>query len=823
MKKKVVIALLAMTLGGTIVFQNMDLIAEAVISNRDNGVKSVHVSDSEIENSTLVIGSYLIHIDGLTDEIYELAQASANEFDQNVMYYKSELADGQWYEITDATSIADITSGGTPVDASEIETLNFTHKVDSSGTITDLRTGKTVGAYDINDPYDLENLEELEPLKLRYQAMGAKDDKSDEDDTNISTIANFFGINVKNSTTNDSDSKLSALETYKNGLITRDKPSSWTTEVDTVAASVDATRRLEVLNTIEKQLIALQNDATVQSDSELVQAIAESQSNVESSITSYTAKELSEGTTVLTKAVYNYSNDMITCANSGDLDGADTATENLVNLENIMQSTIANSSSELETLNSGLVDDAFSEWESKLSAGASSDYQKAVSNGSSESVRTSYLTTQQNESNSARQDYQTLLSESWKRMSNEKAQEDCMDRIDGVADLEALVPEDAAQSYQLETVEEHLNWLRTELANLVAEFGDSSDLDNLNSEIEDLETERRNALDKNDLASAKKLETEIEAKQQDLDDLTKELTDVLNSDSSSESDKAKAAAGLSDGSAAKMLNTLASAITSGIRDGSDTSGTENQMAAFQALSSYDPSAAAAGLSDIKDALDGATSIDDDLKDQLSQAVSEVEQEVGDGTTSGEDLTTDELKNLLADYFGSILGNGTSEVSDRDMAAALIALSMYAEDADNSDARALAVSIADKMNSAGNSYIYKQYSKASDEYISLRAISKVLGYRYIFDSAHYTVTLRQSYNYYRFTKDKLEYTYTEKAVGSMQKAAGLMETLYISSLDGESIFNCTGYYIPKSSYASVKTSNMESLIQEVYQMLMEGGA
>ncbi len=822
MKKKVVIALLALAIGGTAVFQNMDLIAEAVISSRDNGVKSVHVSDNDIENSTLVIGSYLIHIDGLTDEIYELAQDSANEFDQNVMYYKSELADGQWYEITDASSIADITSGGSPVDASEIEALNFTHKVDSTGTITDLRTGNTVGAYDINDPYDLENLEELEPLKLRYQAMEAKEDKSDEDDTNISTIANFFGINVKNSVTIDCDSKLSSLETYKKGLVTREKPASWTSAVDTVSASVDATRRLEVLNTIEKQLSSLLNDSTVQTDSELTQAIAESQANVESSITSYTAKELSEGTTVITKAVYQYSNDLITCANSGDLDGADTATENLVNLQNIMQGIIANSGSELETLNNGLVEDAFSEWKSKLSSGASSDYQKAVSKGSSESVRTSYLTSQQNDTNSARQDYQTVLSEAWKRMSNEKAQEDCMERIDGVADLEALVPEDDAQSYQLETVEEHLNWLRTELADLVAESGDSSELDSLNSEMEDLETQRRNALDKNDLSTAKRLEAEIEAKQQDVDDLTKELTDVLNSESSSESDKAKAAAGLSDGSAAKMLNTLASAITSGIRDGSNTAGTENQMAAFQALSSYDPSAAAAGLADIKDALDGATSIDDDLKDQLSEAVSEVEQEVGDGSTSKE-LTTDELKNLLADYFGSLLGNGTSDVSDKDMAAALIALSMYAEDADNSDARALAVSIADKMNSAGNSYIYTQYNKASDEYLSLRAISKVLGYRYIFDSAHYTVTLRQSYNYYRFTKDKLEYTYTEKAVGSMQQAAGLMNTLYISNADAESIFNCTGYYIPKSSYASVKTSNMESLIQEVYQMLMEGGA
>ena len=866
MKKKVWGALMAVLICTAMIFQTIRV--SAVTSDRDSGVSSVHVSDSEIEDSTLVIGSYLIHINGMTDEIYSLAQESANEFNQNDMYYKSELASGQWYEITDASSIADITSAGTAVSASVIEALEFTHKVDSSGVITDLRTGATVETYNINDPYDLESMEELEPIKLRYQFLQAKESKTDSDDNNIEIIGIFYGLNIQNSLTSECDSKLSALETYKNGLSDRGKPASWTTETETVAGSVDAQRRVESLNTLsdyldslmkkitgqeqevmtsaeyqtrlseattasEKQLVteeyqSLLNasstfssvglDSDYQEDSELIDAVSQAMSNVQSSITTYTAKLLSEGSTAATRAVYQYSNDLIDCAYNGDTDGADTAVSNLVNLGNIMKSVIANASGELDTLNAGLVEETYTAWTNKLSAGVTPDYQQAVESGSAEAVLTGYLTSQQSETNAARVEYQTMLQESWKRMDNTKAQEDVLNRIDGISDLEAMVPADEAESYQLETVAEHLNWLRTELSSLVAESGDSSELDNLKAEKDELEKERQNALDQNDLSEAKRLAAEIEAKQTDMDNLTKTLTDTLNSDSSSESDKAKALAGLTDGSTAKMLNTLASSITSGIRDGS---GIDNQMAAFSALSSYDPSAASSALTEIKDALDGATGLDDETKDQLEATVSNLEQQVANATNS--DLDTDALKKLLADYFGSYFGNGSSSASEVQMAGALIGLSTYAEDAENADARALAALLAGKMADDGNDYIYEQYDKDTSEYLSLKALSRVLSYRYIFDSAHYTVTLSKAQSYYLFTYGKEEYMSAGKVPGTMLKAAGLMGTLYISSDDGSGIFNCTGYYVPKSSYASVRTQEMESTIQEVYQMLMEGGA
>ena len=141
------------------------VVRAALESDKDTSVRSVQMQDSQIENATLVIGSHLIHISALTDELYQTALESANEFNQPQMYYKSELAGGAWFEISDATSIADITTSGSPVSKSVIESLPFTHKTGSDGITIDLRTGKAVSVFDISNPYDLRTMEELEPYR----------------------------------------------------------------------------------------------------------------------------------------------------------------------------------------------------------------------------------------------------------------------------------------------------------------------------------------------------------------------------------------------------------------------------------------------------------------------------------------------------------------------------------------------------------------------------------------------------------------------------------------------------------------------------------
>ena len=54
-----------------------------------------------VEDSVLFIGTYIVHKDALNDQIYEKARDSAAESGQSEVYYKSEISDGQWFNIGD--------------------------------------------------------------------------------------------------------------------------------------------------------------------------------------------------------------------------------------------------------------------------------------------------------------------------------------------------------------------------------------------------------------------------------------------------------------------------------------------------------------------------------------------------------------------------------------------------------------------------------------------------------------------------------------------------------------------------------------------------
>ena len=130
------------------------LVAKALFDEN----KAVHIDASSIEQSTLIIGTHLIYLYSLNDELYQIALDSAADSGQTQIYYKSELADGTWFNITDAGSIADITDSGIAVSDDTINNLYFTHHTKSDGKTYDLRTNQAVSIFDINNVYDVENL-----------------------------------------------------------------------------------------------------------------------------------------------------------------------------------------------------------------------------------------------------------------------------------------------------------------------------------------------------------------------------------------------------------------------------------------------------------------------------------------------------------------------------------------------------------------------------------------------------------------------------------------------------------------------------------------
>ena len=970
---KVIATLVCVAMIGGIAANRTDVIA-ALESSKDSGTRSVHVSDSSIENSTLVIGSHLIHINGMTDKLYELAQGSANEFNQSKIYYKSELADGKWFEITSASSIADITSSGTPVSKSVIEALDFTHLTNSQGVTTDLRTGNTVSAYNIEDPYDLRVMEELEPIKVQYQILQGIKDPSDSDKEYMTMITDFFATNISSSG-NMQDVAINGLETYKGSVIARKMPATWVSAVDTVIEQTDAQRRVDSLTLLSEALDTLLSKASNQelseeqkkaqeeknsdSDSEsesssstdlivnsdVVAAIGDAKKNVEDGIAEYSAKLLEEGTTTASKMRYQYSKELENCGMAYNNIGCDIATEKLVDLDNILNGNVADLESELNLLQSELVGEAYKAYMAKLSEGAGSDYRQAVSEGAAQAVKAKYLTDQKTATNAARLEYQAMLEEQFKRMTSTATESYLLQLLDAVPGIKATVPSDEAKSYQLETVEEYRAWLRKELAAVVQNDADSSTLGRLQSEKEELEKARQDALDRNDLTEEKRLTAQMEAKQTDINAETKKLVDILNSPNSSESDKASALTGLGGGNAASVLNELADSIASDIRgldgngnskntsgdgsesgntgdgsgsesgntgdgsdgtggssgdgsgsentgdgsgngDGSGSDGTgessgdgsgseggdagdgsgntgdgsgseggntgdgsgnagdgsgseggdagdgsgdgndsdegssaglpddiANKLEAFMAVSELDPDAAKAAIGEIKNAVDNSSGLDASTANALAAELSDAEQKLDQMST--DQLSTSDLTELIED----ILGGSFEDSNDASQVATVAALDQYAMENRNSDAKALALSYVNKLADRGNPYVYKKYNQEKAEYVSLQSVGKVLGYRYIFDDAHYSVTLSKAGEYYLFTNRKQEYTLTGGNTDQLEKPAGFMQTVYISSADSEKLFGAKAGYLDSSEqYALLITPKLESKIADIYEQL-----
>ena len=300
---------------------------------------------------------------------------------------------------------------------------------------------------------------------------------------------------------------------------------------------------------------------------------------------------------------------------------------------------------------------------------------------------------------------------------------------------------------------------------------------------------------------------------------------ILNSPNSSESDKAKAAAGMGDKNTAALLSSMADMLTSDIRNaGEDTSASDlqNQMEALLAAATLDPDAAKAALNQVQDALDNATGLDADTASGLQSGLTDAKESLGQAGNGN--LSADELKSLLDSILSGIFGSGGYDsASDSQKAAAMIALEWYGEERNSSAALDLAASLARQGAQENNPYLYEKYSDSSEAYLCLRSLAQVLGYRYIFDDVHSTVTLQKAKSYYLFTLAKMQYEREGNVTKELSATPQLSGTMYLLGVDGERLFDTKAEYFRNAVYGAVGTPTVESFAQQIYEQLVEGGA
>lgn len=810
------------------------MVAPGVVFGMFSEETSVHIEPSQIENSTLVIGTHLIHLSALTDAIYDIASKSATESGQTEIYYKSELADGAWFDITTASSIAEITTGGFPVPSETIAALFFTHHTKSDGVTYDLRTGRAVNIYEIEDPYDLENSEELEPLKTQYDLMEEYVDERDGDakketQANIDRTKALFDLNVENGDTAKCDKQLEQLQ-----LLSSNLEGEQLDELQKIMDAIDAQRRLYVLNQLDEQLQAF-SEAVLKDknpDTILQSAINDSLQNVKESIIECEGKILTPGTSIISEIYYGLAMDL--------LEGDSDALKELVILEHIRSDKIVDRIAELEMLDKKLLPRAKSKYTEAIGAGVSSEYKALKQANEPDAVLKNQLSTDAGEMNSLRSQLEFLITSRGQRSGNEEG----MTYLDSQLLLAEcwyeLVVNDEFQLSAENSIDTYIEFLTKFHRQMELAAGGNA-LDALAAEKDQLQTEMMSALDKNDLKTASEIEKKIEKiddemaelaakgyttdgilasaaadqKKSCLDtikssDLTQESLDNLNSGVDAligmlEMDPAVVFPMLKDLHQEMALKAMLE----------NTTAFDDTMAVIEEAILNNMDAYKASLKDEKD----ATALEDIFNDFISPKDGLFDTDTGSsssGLGSDSDSNTDAIG-------GGSGGNFTdtknvpdiSDLNEDEQSAVLLsALQMYYEQTRSDKALQILISTARRQIELGNELVFIRYNDGGLEYLPITALRQYTGMRYVYYANREVGTLARGGTFYGFTaySEQVQRSTDNNDADRMPRQAMVQQVIHIPEEYTETEFGAYAIYLSGCEYGV--------LTDEAYQLLAE---
>ena len=298
-----------------------------------NEDEAVHIGAAEIPDTTLLIGTHLIWLDSMTEPLYQAACQSAADSGQGNVYYKSELGDGSWFEISGAGSLSDITEEGAPVPGGEIEALFLTHHTRADGITYRLKDNEPVNIFEITSPYVLLDIQELSELRDRYRLNGGGDAGR--------LLEGFFGLDLKTGETE----RLEGAEKEE------------TDAIIAVADSLDARRRYIVYESLAGRLETLLEDLGEEApgQTELQEAAGSSKAEVEAARNACEARMLSEGETILAKAEYEIVTTLSEALESKDKEGGRAGILRYRSVRNIAEGKARLIPDELSLLNETLI------------------------------------------------------------------------------------------------------------------------------------------------------------------------------------------------------------------------------------------------------------------------------------------------------------------------------------------------------------------------------------------------------------------------------------------------------------------------------------
>ncbi|MCR5387970.1 MAG: hypothetical protein K6E56_01845, partial [Lachnospiraceae bacterium] len=544
----------------------------------------------EIENSTLFIGTYLISLSALTDDLFAEADESASDSNQTTRYYYSELADGAWRNITDATGLKDLgPDSGVAATEEELAELYITKVIGSDGAVFDAKTGAMIGAFSDPDPYDLYHLPELaalrkayageedaeEPTLSQYLEMrgqrvvtnindlaepediyeeGDNTERSVEMDTYVyNAFHDFFANNVHNEYTDECDRRLSVLQELYNILMSQGDNEK-AEVLYTLMGKIDSARRAEVFRQLTQDpdfLMAPLGDKLLEGtgyySTSFVTSVAETDgysSAEDAASTAYydylSNAFIEDNSTILGRFEYIYSMAVIDSSSIETLDA-------LIDLYNIKDGMIVNRESEYSKIVDDFLPEADGLYTNAITSGVTEDYKNTYTSLGAVAAA-SYLVSQLNDTESARSELEFLIDAQRKRMEAADALDFIFDRIDWTIAKYDSIKDDNAKNNCTIVNDEHLQWLRDVVEQILAENESlRSSLQNLQSELNSLEEGKQECLDNNDLQGARRKEAEIGEIKKQINAETLKLNAIINSENASDREKEQARAAMGAG------------------------------------------------------------------------------------------------------------------------------------------------------------------------------------------------------------------------------------------------------------------------------------
>lgn len=787
------------------------IIARAVF---DGDTEAVHILPEEIENSTLIIGTHLIHISALTEELYDIAMETAKDSGQTELYYKSELADGTWYMISDASELADITSAEKSVQNSVISSLYVRYHTKSDGITYDLLNNTSICIFDITDPYELSELAEMDALKTQLDSLNQKKNKSKTDEKNLLNIQELIekGSELKEKN-QETDDMLASLNTLYEKHVKEP-------EAETIRAAmkqVDSSRRAAVLTELSDVLLPnLLNQVQLSEgedtdglyvDYDLTAAIGTALEEINSSLTEYESEALNKGSHALSEANYNFIQELSEAAKEGNEEEALALAGSIADIQHIESGITVYPDRESRLITEELLPLLD---EKMKSCTDNESFQKVFSEGNflaksavskmSPEAAEEFLEQRISQIN-------TMVEELKERVSEEGGGEHGEGMID--EELYALIQEMA---------EDSKNIMRTAMTDL--SLPDTNEMSALLEKKKEYQTERLAALDENNLELAGQLSGELADLEEEINTLEKSLTEILNSDTAGEAEKSRARAALQSGLSAAQIESARGEVLDNLDEG-EYDFVLDALDRMNVLAKDSPLQALNALKDIYKSAAARLYLEDTGSDD-SQKLNNILNKVEEMTAEIAPFTSQEAdSDTLTGIMEAVLGQELSQCSEKEQAAAVAALGQYAQETESSEAENLAAGLAADLYGTENSYLYLKLKNEIEEFISLdtfAACSSV--YRYIYHDGNKTGILQRRTDFYEFTAFSSTVRLANHKTDEMNISAGYQSSIYISSEYMEETFGASSQYISNTEYAVLVLPDMENLIAEFLEALAQ---